>query len=270
MRLLRSLPLGVVLFLTACATTTVPRSELAPSGAVRVAINYGNPALATKDPQSGELRGVAIDISRELGRRASLAMELVPYETAAAVMAARKAGAWDVAFLAADPARASEVAFTAPYMEVEVTYLVPQRSGFEKISDVDRAGVRIAVQEKNAADLFLSRTLKQAVLVRARNESGASRLLTEGDAEALASNKQGLLRVIDGHPGYRMLEGRFTTIPHAIAVPAAREAAARHLARLVEEQKASGFIALALERAQLRGVVVAPPAVDEYRPRTAN
>ncbi|HEY3075997.1 MAG TPA: transporter substrate-binding domain-containing protein, partial [Burkholderiales bacterium] len=149
-----------VLLLMSCATQPAALSELSPSGKLRAAINYGNAVLAVRDPQSGELRGVTVDISRELGRRLGVPVELIGYDTVAGLMAGVKSGAWDVAFLAVDPARAAEVEFTAPYMEVEVTYLVPAQSELRDVSEVDRAGVRIAVQEKNAADLFLSKELK--------------------------------------------------------------------------------------------------------------
>ena len=256
----RLFTIAAALLLVSCATSDRPAAQLAPAGTLRVAINYGNPVLATKDPLSGELHGVAVDIARELARRLAVPVELVGYDTVAKVMAGVKSDAWDVAFLAVDPARASEVAFTAPYMEVEVTYLVAERSELRHAADVDRTGVRIAVQEKNAADLFLSKTIKDAVLVRARDESGAYALLKSSAAEALASNKQRLLSTMIDHRAYRVLDGRFAAIPHAIGVPAERQAAAQYLRRFVEELKASGFISRALERAQLRGVVVAPPS----------
>jgi polar amino acid transport system substrate-binding protein len=254
------LAITAALLLMSCATPPAPVAELAPTGTLRIAINYGNAVLATRDAQSGELRGVTVDIGRELGRRLELPVELVGYATVAQLMDATKSGAWDVAFLAVDPARTGELAFTAPYMEVEVTYLVAEGSAFQKVLDVDRAGVRIAVQERNAADLFLSKALKDATLVRAGDESAAYRLFTSGAAQALAGNRQRLLAVAQGSSIYRLLDERFTAIPHAAAVPAGREAAARYLRQFIEELKASGFVAKALERAQLRGVVVARPA----------
>jgi polar amino acid transport system substrate-binding protein len=174
-------------------------------------------------------------------------------------MAGLKANEWDVAFLAVDPTRAGDVAFTAPYMEVEVTYLVPEPSEIRSVSDVDRTGVRIAVGEKDAADLFLSKELKHASLVRLRGPDALS-LLQTGAVEVLAGNRQGLLAFAEAHPGYRVIEGRFTTIPHAAGVPTGRSAAAAYLRGFIEEAKASGFIKRALEEAGLRGVVVAPPA----------
>src|SRR5438552_1847493 len=124
-------------------------SQLAPSGKLRAAINYGNPALAIRNAATGELRGIAVDLSRELGRRLDVPVELVAYDTVAKLLAGLKAGEWEVAFLAVDPAR-TELAFSPAYMEVEVTYLVRESSGMRDVSQVDSPGVRIAVQSKNA------------------------------------------------------------------------------------------------------------------------
>jgi len=236
------------------------RTQLAPSGKIRVAINHGNPVLATRNPTTGELRGVAVDLGRELGHRLDLPVELVGYDTVAKLLAGLKASEWDVAFLAVDPARAGDVSFTAPYMEVEVTYMVPSRSEFASVSQVDRPGVRVSVQARNAADLFLSRELRHASLVRAANESGAFDLLKTGSAEAYATNRQILLSLADKNPEYRAVSGRFTTIPHAVGVPSARTAAADYLRRFIEDAKASGIVRRALDESGIRGVVVAPAA----------
>lgn len=259
----------LALGLSACISSTTASNrcsgamgELAPSGKLRVAINYGNPVLASRNPQTGELQGVAVGVSRQLGRELGAAVELVGYDTVAKLVAASEVSTWDVAFLAVAPARAGELAFTAPYMEVEVTYLVPQQSELRTAPDVDRAGVRIALQEKNAADLFLSKNLKRASLVRTLDEMGAFELLKAGAAEAFASNKQRLLSVVKSNPGYRVLEGRFATIQHAVAVPIGRRAAAACLRDFIEDLKASGFVRRALEEAGAHGVVVAPPAGD--------
>ena len=252
----------VPLLLAACTVSPpVPsdvRAELARSGSMRAAINYGNPVLAHKDAETAELRGVAVQVSRELARRIDVRVDLIGYETVGKLLAGLKAGEWDVALLAVDQSRAAELTFTAPYMEVEVTYLVPAHSDVRGVSQVDRPGMRIAVQEKNAADLFLTRNLKTAMLMRAATTTSAFALLTAGSADAFADNRQHLLSVAEANPGYRLLEGRFTTIPHALAVPVHRKAAAEYLRGFVEDVKASGFVARALEDSATRGVVVAP------------
>ena len=142
------------------------RSELAPTGRLRVGINFGNALLAVKDA-NGMPGGIAVRLAQELSRRAGVPMDIVGYESAGRMADGAKAGAWDVAFLAADPDRAGEIAFTAPYLEIDTTYLVPAGSPLRTLQDVDRDGVRIAVSEKSAYDLFLTRELKRAQLVRA-------------------------------------------------------------------------------------------------------
>jgi polar amino acid transport system substrate-binding protein len=254
----------MILLLTACASapriSPEARSELAPAGKVRVAINYGNPALAKRDAASGELRGVTVDLGRELGRRLDVPVQLVGYDTIAKLLAGLRAGEWDVGFLAIDPARANDVIFTAPYMEVEVSYLVPAQSQLKDVADVDRAGVRISVQERNAADLFLSRELKRATLMRTPNLAAAFAALKAGNAEAFAANRQELSTLMAANPGFRAVEGRFTTIPHAAAVPTGRRAAAEYLKAFIEDAKASGQVQRAIDGSGVRGVVVAPPA----------
>jgi polar amino acid transport system substrate-binding protein len=253
--------LAAATLITACAVApNLPRetlAELAPQGRVRAAINYGNPVLARKDPATGELRGVTVDLARELQRRAGVPVELVGYDTVARMLAALRAGEWDVGFLAVDPARASEVAFTAPYMEVEVSYLVPAESDLKAVADVDRAGVRISVQERNAADLFLSRELKRATVLRTPNLAAAFAALRAGDSQAFAANAQELANAAAATPGYRVVEGSFTTIPHAAAVPAGRVAAAEYLRRFIDAAKADGTVRRALDASGVRGVVVA-------------
>ena len=236
------------------------RTQLAPGGKLRAAINFGNPVLAVKDPRTAELRGVTVELSRELARRIGATVELVGYDTVAKLVDGLKAGEWDVAFLAVDPARAGDVAFTTPYMEVEVTYLVPNPSDIRNASQVDRPSIRIAVQARNAADLFLARELKHASLMRAADEAGAFGILEAGSAQAYASNRQRLLSVVDAKPGYRVVDGRFSAILHAAAVPTGRTAAAIYLHAFIEDVKASGFVRRAIDESGVRGVVVAPEA----------
>jgi polar amino acid transport system substrate-binding protein len=253
-------PFIVALAFVSCASPPAvspeARSQLAPSGKVRAAINYGNPVLAKKNPGTGELRGVTVDLGRELGRRLGVPVELVAYETVAKLLAGFKSEEWDVAFLAVDPTR-GDFAFSAPYMEVQVTYLVPERSDIRQASQADRPGVRIAVQSKNAADLFLTRELKHAGLVRTTNTAAAFDALKAGSADAFADNRQHLLSVGEANPGYRVVDGRFTSIQHAAAVPASRHAAADYLRVFIEDVKASGFVKNALDQSGIRGVEVA-------------
>jgi len=252
------------LWLSSCATVpTAPpgaRSELAPTGKLRAAINFGNPVLAQKDPATGEPRGVSVDLARELGRRLGVPVELVTFDAAGKVFDALKKGAWDIAFLAIDPARAAEIAFTAPYVVIEATYVVPADSALRTIEDVDRDGVRVAVGNKSAYDLYLTRTLKHAQLVRVPTSLAALDVFLKDKLEAAAGVKQPLLQFAKTNPNVRVMDGRFMVIEQAMGTPKGREAGARYLREFIEEMKASGFVARGLERSGQGDATVAPKA----------
>jgi len=250
--------------LTACATAPqVPaaaRSELAPTGTLRAAINFGNPILAGKDPATGEPRGVSVDLSRELARRLGVPVQFVLYDAAGKVVEGLKSGAWDVAYVAIDPARAVDISFSGPYVVIEGAYLVRLDSPIRSNAEVDREGVRVVVGQNSAYDLFLSRSLKQAKLVRAPTSPAVVDLFVAQKLEAAAGVKQQLEADARRIPGLRLLEGRFMVINQAMATPRARgNAGARYLREFVEEMKASGFVADALKRSN-QVAVVAPPA----------
>ena len=232
--------------------------ELAPTGTLRVGINYGNPVLATKDPNSGQLSGVAVDLARELGRRTDLPLELVGFESAGKMVEGLQAGAWDVAFLAVDPGREQEISFTAPYIEIEGTFLVPPESALRAIADVDHENVRVGVSSKSAYDLFLSRNLKHAELVRESSPEAAFELIVAGKVDALGGVRQHLVAHMKKFPGSRVLEGRFMAIQQALGIPKSRAAGLNYLSEFIEDVKASGFVARALEKAGVQGVSIAP------------
>jgi polar amino acid transport system substrate-binding protein len=234
------------------------RSDLAPTGKMRVGINYANPVLATKDPANGELRGVAVDLARELGRRVDLPVELVGYDGAGKMVERLKNGEWDIAFLAIDPGREAEITFTPPYIEIEGTYLVPAGSSLRAIADVDRKGVRIALAAGAAYDLFLGRNTKQAELVRTPTPIAAFELLLAGKVEALAGVRQTLVANAEKLAGSRVLDGRFLAIGQAIGIPNGRDFGALYLREFIEDAKASGLVARAIEKAGVRGVSIPP------------
>ncbi|HEV8344584.1 MAG TPA: ABC transporter substrate-binding protein [Candidatus Binatia bacterium] len=238
-------------------------SLLSPTGKLRVGINYGNPVLATRDPTSGDLRGVAVDLARELGRRVGVPVELVGYESAGQMVEGVRSGAWDVAFLAVEPGRAGELSFTAPYIEIEGTYLIPAGSALRTIADVDREGVRVAVSAKSAYDLFLSRSLKSAQLVRAPDPNASFELLVAGKADVVAGVRQPLLTGAEKLPGSRVLDGRFMAIQQALGFSKDRDPCAKYLREFIEDVKASGLVAQAIEKAGVRGVSVASRAPVE-------
>ena len=234
------------------------RSELAPTGKLRVGVNHGNFLLVQKDKVSGEIRGIVPDLAAELGRRLDLPVELVNYAGAGQLADAAKTGAWDVGFLGAEPQRAGEIAFTPAYLEIEATYLVPAGSTIRTLAEVDREDVRIAVSSKSAYDLFLSRSLKHASLRRADGIDASYELFIAEKLEVLAGLKPRLVAHAERLPGSRVLEGRFTAVQQAIGTPRGREAGAAYLRKFAAEIKSSGLVARAIERHRIRGVSVAP------------
>src|SRR5918999_1252771 len=147
-------------------STSVARSELAPTGTLRVALNMSNFLLTATDPVTSEPRGIAADLGRELGQRLGAPVELLPYPNPGVLADAAPTGVWDVGFIGAEPQRAHAIDFTAAYVEIEATYLVPPGSPLQTIADVDRPGVRIAAPARSAYELYLSRTLQHAQLIR--------------------------------------------------------------------------------------------------------
>jgi polar amino acid transport system substrate-binding protein len=256
---------GLVACLAACSTTPVPPSAavsaLAPGGKLRAAINFGNPVLAAKDAATGEARGVSVDLSRELARRLDVPLEIVTYTSAGQVVEGLKSGAWDVAYLAVDPARAVDIAYSAPYVVIEGAYLVPEASPIHRNEDVDRDGVRLAVGKGSAYDLFLSRELRHATIVRAPTSQAVTDLFVAQNLDVAAGVKQQMQADAKRVPGLRLLEGRFMVINQAMGTPRGRDAAgAQYLRDFVEAMKASGFVAQALARHGIDGAAVAPAA----------
>jgi polar amino acid transport system substrate-binding protein len=224
---------------------------------VRVGINFGNALLATRDA-GGAPRGIALDLALELTRRLGVPMELVAYDSAGRMADGAQAGAWDVAFLAADPERAEEIVFTEPYLEVPTTYLVWEDSTIATLADVDRDGVRVSVSNKSAYDLFLTRALKHARLVRASTPPASIHLFFEQKLDALAALKPLLLDIQESHAGTRVLDGSFMTVRQAIGVPKARAGEIGQIHEFIAGIKASGLVAQVMEKNGVRGASVAP------------
>jgi polar amino acid transport system substrate-binding protein len=232
--------------------------ELAPQGMVHAAINFGNPVLAQKNSESGEPCGVSVDLARELAKQLGVSVQFVLFDAAGKVFEAVQSNAWDIAFLAVDPLRAAEILFTAPYVLIEGTYVVRDASPFHAIEDLDRPGVRIAVGTGAAYDLFLTRTLKNAELIRHDTSAGAMELFLDDGLEAVAGVRQPLIEFARMHSGIRVIDGRFVSIEQAMGTPKGRPAAREFLQSFIEEMKRSGFVASALERSGQRGAGVAP------------
>src|SRR5882757_2500955 len=245
--------------------STVPADvvkDLAPTGKLRAAINQGNIVLAQGTPEAPSC--ITVDLARELAKRLGLELQMTTYDAAGKVFEALKAGTWDIAFLAIEPVRAAEIAFTAPYVLIEGNYMVPVDSALKSVADVDHEGIRIAVAKGSAYDLYLSRTIKHATLVRAATGPAAMDMFVADKLEVAAGVKQPIVQYAASHSGLRVIEQRFMAIEQAMGTPKARyngrEAAPRYLAAFVEEMKASGFVADALKRSNQPDAVVAPAA----------
>jgi polar amino acid transport system substrate-binding protein len=234
--------------------------DLAPTGKLRAAINLGNSVLAQSD-EAGKPKGITPDLANELGKRLGVPVELVVFNAAGKVFEAAKTGAWDIAFIAIEPVRAAEVEFTAPYVIIEGSYMVPKDSPIKTNADVDRAGVRIAVGVGSAYDLYLTRTIKSATVTRASMGGGKAMIdmFVNDKLEVAAGVRQPLEAYAKDHPEVRMLDGRFMEIQQAMGTPKGRLAGAEYLRSFVEEMKASGFVAAAIKRSNQQAAV-APPA----------
>ena len=231
--------------------------DLAPSGKLKIGLNYSNFLLVIGDDANGEPKGIAPDLGRELAKRVGMPFEFVKFDAAGKLFDAVKSAQCDVGFLGAEPQRADEVDFTNAYLEIPVTFLVPAGSPIKTIADVDREGVRIAVSERSAYDLYLSRTLKKAQLIRTKGIPASYDAFMAQKLEVLGGLKPKLVEEQARTPGSRVLDGQITGVQQAIGAPKGRPAAAKYLREFAEEVKRSGFVAKAIETHGVKGVRVA-------------
>lgn len=233
------------------------KTELAPSGTLRVAMNYGNSVLARREPD-GAAGGITADIGRELGRRLGVPVTFVHYEQAGDVFAGLGANAWDVCFLANEPVRAAKIAFSEPYILIEGAYLVPPSSHLRSAAEVDRAGTRIGVIVGSAYDLFLTRELKEATLVREPSAAAVIGLLASGAVDLIGGVKPQVQADSAKVPGSRLLPEAFMSIRQSMGTSRERAAAAAYLADYIRDLKKSGFMAEAFARNRIEGASLAP------------
>ncbi len=260
--------LGIATWLgtPACSSTpdAVPRdvvSAFAPTGRLRASINLGNPILASRNAATGQISGVSVDMARALAGQLGVAVDMVVFDAALKSVDAVKAGQADFGFFAIDPLRSDGIRFSAPYVLIEGAYLVRQGSALIDNAQVDRAGTRIMVARGSAYDLYLSRELKAAQLMRTPTSPTVVDNFLSQNADVAAGVKQQLQADSARLGGLRLLPGRFMVIEQAMGVPLDRgEAVHKALKSFVEWAKASGFVAQALERHAIRGAAVAPAA----------
>jgi polar amino acid transport system substrate-binding protein len=227
---------------------------LTATGILRATINIGNPILAAADKDTGTPRGVSVDIARELAQRLGAPLDLIVVEAAAKAVATVTAGGADVGFFAIDPVRGAGIAFTAPYVLIEGCYLVRQDSPMAENGQVDAPGVRVVVGAGSAYDLFLTRELKRATIVRVPTSPAVVDAFVEQRLEVAAGVKQQLQADAARHPGLRLIEQPFMTIQQAMGVAKARgEAAAQYLRSFVDDLRTSGFVRESLARHGIKG-----------------
>lgn len=242
-------------------TTDTLRTAFSPTGRLRASINLGNPILAHRNPATGEVGGVSVDLARELAQRLGQPLELVVFDAAGKSVEAVTAEQADFGFFAVDPVRGQGIAFTAPYVLIEGSYLVRNASPLQNNDEVDCAGTRVVVGKGSAYDLYLTRELKAATIERAPTSPTVVDVFVETQADVAAGVKQQLESDLGRFPGHRILPGRFMVIQQAMGCPKGRSAdVAAYLAAFVEEMKASGFVAEALQRHGIAGASVAPVA----------
>ena len=230
------------------------RAELTTNGRLRAALNYSNTLLIST--RGTDPTGVAPDLARELARRAGASVEIIGFANAGLAADAAATGAWDVAFIGAEPQRAGEIAFSPAYVEIEASYLVPAGSPLLRIDDVDRDGIHVATAARAAYTLFLQRTLRHAALVEAEGLPGAFARFVEMKLDALAGLKPNLVADAGKLPGARVLEGRFTAVQQSMGVPKHRVAAASYLAGFVAEITTSGLLRDLISRHRVDGLAI--------------
>lgn len=236
---------------------------LAPTGVLRASINLGNPILAHADAATGAAGGVSVDLAAAFAARLGVPLELVVFKTAAASVDAVTNGQADVGFFAIDPLRGAGIGFTAAYVLIEGGYLVRDGSPLRANEEVDRAGTRVVVGGGSAYDLYLTRELKHATIVRAPSSQAVVDTFVAQGCEVAAGVKQQLEADMKRFLGHLLLPGRFMLIQQAMGLPKGRgEAARAALAAFVEDMKAQGFVHDALARHRIEGASVAPAALS--------
>lgn len=237
----------------------VAREELAPNGRLRVGLIVGNPAFVSADGAPADMRGVAVELGRGLAQRLRVEFEPVRYQSATKLLDGVRAGEWDIAFIGIDPGRTADMDFTAGYLQVGTTYLVPRGSKIRTVADADQPGHRIVVSERSVQDIFLSRNLKRAQVLRVLTVgSEAPELLSGGKAHAVSGNRPMLLALSEKIPGSRVIDDNFSVTQHGLAVAKGRPAGVAFASQYIEQAKAGGLVQEAIDRSGLRGVNVAP------------
>ena len=235
-------------------------ASFAPTGTLRVGINLGNPVLANENPVTRQMQGVTIDISQEIGKRIGLPVKLIPFKTAGNTVDAVKTGEIDMVFVAIDPIRGADISYTPAYIQIEGAYMVKANSPIKTNEQVDVSSNEIIVGKGSAYDLYLTREIKNAALLRAPSSQAVVDDFVSGKGNVAAGVKQQLESDAKRYDGLRMIPGRFMVINQAIGIPKARpqyEQTTAYLSGVITQLKQSGFVAQAMQRHQIEGAKVA-------------
>jgi polar amino acid transport system substrate-binding protein len=235
------------------------RAQLAPTGVLRAGINLSNFLLVTGRSESGDPTGVAPDMAREIATALGVAVKYVTFKSPGELGDQVGKDVWDIGLIGAEPQRAEKIQFTAAYVEIEATYMVPEGSPITSIADVDRKGVRIAVSARSAYDLWLVNNIRNATLVQVSGLDAAYEKFMSDKLEVLAGLRPGLLKDVEKAPGLKILDGKFTAVQQAVGTAKANVEAAAFLADFVEKAKKSGMVQGFIDRHRVKGLSVAPP-----------
>ena len=236
------------------------RAQLAPTGVLRAGINLSNFLLVTGRSESGDPTGVAPDMAREIATALGVPVKYVTFKSPGELGDQVGKDVWDIVLIGAEPQRAEKIQFTAAYVEIEATYMVPKGSPIKSIADVDRKGVRIAVSARSAYDLWLVNNIRNATLVQVSGLDAAYEKFMSDKLEVLAGLRPGLLKDVEKAPGLKILDGKFTAVQQAVGTAKANVEAAGFLADFVEKAKKSGMVQGFIDRHRVKGLTVAPPA----------
>ena len=236
------------------------RAQLAPTGVLRAGINLSNFLLVTGRSDSGDPTGVAPDMASEIAASLGVPVKYVTFKSPGELGDQVGKDVWDIGLIGAEPQRAEKIQFTAAYVEIEATYMVPEGSPIKSIADVDRKGVRIAVSARSAYDLWLVNNIRNATLVQVSGLDAAYEKFMSDKLEVLAGLRPGLLKDVEKAPGLRILDGKFTAVQQAVGTAKPNVEGAAFLADFVEKAKKSGLVQGFIDRHKVKGLSVAPPA----------
>ena len=236
------------------------RAELAPTGILRAGINLSNFLLVTGRSATAEPEGVAPDMAREIAKSLGVPVHYVSFKSPGELADQAGKNVWDIGLIGAEPQRAAVMTFSAAYIEIEATYMVPPGSPIKSIDEVDRKGVRLVVSARSAYGLWLENNIKNATLIQVSGLDGALNKFLEDKADALAGLRPGLLKDLEKYPDYKILDGKFTAVQQAVGCNKPATEGARYIAEFVEHAKKSGLVASLIEKHKVKGLSVAPMA----------